>query len=396
MVRARETVTLRLERELPAVVGEAVTAIRAAIPAYRDLYGPQVADVEGIAYWSLRRLMQLWNTDIATLDERDRARFRAIGAARASDGRPLSDVLRAYRVASSMFIRHVAAAHLDDLDPADIADLSIVALEGVDAISEEIIGAYTAARERLTTDSGHARSALLDDLLVGRQSSPGALADRSRELALTLPTHPTVLVVVGADSTGAVRHEDLDDALRALGDPSTEDAQLATRRAHRSVFLLPADVDLALVDAACAQQGLRGSVVARRPIAEVSANYRLADDGLDAAPEHAFDDRAVLDEGDNQLLALLTARPFADTNAVVAAVLGPLAEPAHDHLLAGLAAFIATGTATGAAAALHVHPQTLRYRLRRARGLTGRDPRRAWHRLALDTALQLRQLQRPT
>lgn len=193
------------------------------------------------------------------------------------------------------------------------------------------------------------------------------------------PTHPTVLIVASADSTDTVRHEDLDDALGALGDRSTDDAQLATRRGHRSVFLLPADVDLALVDAVCAEQGLRGSVVAHRPIAEVSANYRLADDGLDAAPEHAFDDRAVLDEGDNQLLALLTARPFADTNAVVAAVLGPLAEPAHDHLLAGLAAFIATGTATGAAAALHVHPQTLRYRLRRARGLTGRDPRRAWH-----------------
>ncbi|WP_237669124.1 helix-turn-helix domain-containing protein [Rhodococcus sp. BS-15] len=39
-----------------------------------------------------------------------------------------------------------------------------------------------------------------------------------------------------------------------------------------------------------------------------------------------------------------------------------------------------------------MHPQTLRYRLRRAQELTGRDPRSAWHRLALDTAIQLRQL----
>ena len=397
MVRARETVALRVERELSSVVGEAVLAIRAAIPAYRDLHGPQLADVEGIAYWSLRRLMQIWNADTAELDDRDRARFLAIGVARASDGRPLSDVLRAYRVASSVFIRHIASVHLADLDPADIAELSIAALDGIDAISEEIIGAYTAARERLASDGEHARSALLDDLLAGRQNSPGALADRSRELALTLPTHPTVLVVGRADSTDTVRHEDLDNVLGALGgDRATEDAQLATRRDHRSVFLLPAAVDLAGVDAVCAERYLRGSAVARRPITEVSASYRLAADGLGAAPEHAFDDRAVLDEGDNQLLALLTARPYADTNAVVAAVLGTLTEPAHNHLLAGLSAFIATGTATEAAAALHVHPQTLRYRLRRAREVTGRDPRRAWHRLALDTALQLRQLQRPT
>lgn len=183
-----------------------------------------------------------------------------------------------------------------------------------------------------------------------------ARSPTDRELALTLPTHPTVLVVGRADSTDTVRHEDLDNVLGALGgDRATEDAQLATRRDHRSVFLLPAAVDLADVDAVCAERYLRGSAVARRPITEVSASYRLAADGLGAAPEHAFDDRAVLDEGDNQLLALLTARPYADTNAVVAAVLGTLTEPAHNHLLAGLSAFIATGTATEAAAALHVH-----------------------------------------
>ncbi|MGB3370172.1 MAG: helix-turn-helix domain-containing protein, partial [Rhodococcus sp. (in: high G+C Gram-positive bacteria)] len=90
--------------------------------------------------------------------------------------------------------------------------------------------------------------------------------------------------------------------------------------------------------------------------------------------------------------ALLTARPTADTTAVVRAVLGPLTEAANGHILDGVSAFIATGTATAAASELRIHPQTLRYRLRRARELTGRDPRHGWHRLALDTALQLRQL----
>ncbi|MEU7216841.1 helix-turn-helix domain-containing protein [Nocardia iowensis] len=51
---------------------------------------------------------------------------------------------------------------------------------------------------------------------------------------------------------------------------------------------------------------------------------------------------------------------------------GPLATPAQRHLLQGLAAYLAAASANTAAE--HLHPQTLRYRLRRAVELTGRDP----------------------
>ncbi|MGB3369763.1 MAG: hypothetical protein WBA81_04015, partial [Rhodococcus sp. (in: high G+C Gram-positive bacteria)] len=152
MASARENVVAHIEQDLTSVVATAVDAIRTSIPAYRDLHGPQLADVEAIAFWSLRRLITVWSDGSEVVDHRDQSRFRAIGAARASDGRPLTDVLRAYRVASSVFLRHVGGVYLDDLDPSDVVELSVTVLEAVDAISEEITEAYTTAREQLTSN----------------------------------------------------------------------------------------------------------------------------------------------------------------------------------------------------------------------------------------------------
>ncbi|WP_338887286.1 helix-turn-helix domain-containing protein [Rhodococcus sovatensis] len=388
MASARENVVAHIEQDLTVVVAAAVDAIRKSIPAYRDLHGAQLADVEAIAFWSLRRLITLWSDGSVVVDQRDQSRFRAIGAARASDGRPLTDVLRAYRVASSVFLRHVGEAYLDDLDPSDVVELSVTVLEAVDAISEEITEAYTTAREQLTSNRNQAQATLLDDLVVGRRTSPGALADRSRELGIELPAHPHLLVAQTIDSP--ITDKTVDALLTTLG--TTQRTHLCTRRDRRAILLLPNTVTLRSVDDACRTLLLHGCLVERRPLGEVSASYRVASEALDTAPAHAFQERSVLDEGDAQLLALLTARPTADTTAVVRAVLGPLTEAANGHILDGVAAFISAGTATAAASALRLHPQTLRYRLRRARELTGRDPRHAWHRLALDTALQLRQL----
>ena len=393
----RVRVVQRLERELPPIVESVIGSLRLAVPAYRDLQGPQLADVEAIAYWSLRTLLGLWSTSAVGVAEHDRSRFRAVGAARAADGRPLADVLRAYRVVAAEFIKHVADNHLEQLDPVDVAELGIVVLTGVDWISEEIIDGHTAARERLVSSVDQSRAALLDDVIVGRQSSPGAVADRARQLGVELPDNPHLLVVAAGDSTAATIAErfiaDMSGDTIGSGDVASVD-HLVSRRSDRVTALLPQRLSPADLDSTCRSLGSRGCVITG-PLADVGTAYRLATDALDTAPDHAFDGRWVLDRGDAALLALLTARPWADTASVMSAVLGPLTDRAHEHILEGLAAFIVTGTATEAASRLRLHPQTLRYRLRRARELTGRDPRSAWHRLALDTAIALRQLHRP-
>lgn len=365
----------------PEVQARMLAAVRDSVPAYRSLSSDQAGDVSAIASWALTRIVDGWLTG-AALDERDLARFRGIGATRAEDGRPLPAVLRAYRVATVAAIDAVVDLGGSALDRDDVLALTRVVLTAIDQLSEEIIAGWTAARDRLTDDRDRSLSGLLDDLVIGRQSSPGAFAARSRELGLALPERAVLAVLEATDPTTHISAA----ALVALPpDLAPPERHLAAVRGGRAVLLLPADVGPLLTGVVQAR-AWRGCAVPATGSSAVAAAHRLAADALDTAPPHAFTDRPVLDEGDAQLLALLAARSGADPSRVADTVLGPLVEAANRHLLDGLSAYLVTGNATDAARALHIHPQTLRYRLRRARYLTGRDPQLPWHRLALDVA----------
>jgi hypothetical protein len=373
-----------------------IDAITAELPAYRLLAPPQLAEVRAIASWALRRIIGLW-ADGGSLGEADLARFRGIGAARALDGRPLPVVLRAYRVAATRAIDLVIAEGDGRLDIADVLALTRLWLVSVDTLSEAVYAGYTAATERLVGDRERALRDLLDDLLAGRQTSPAALGDRCRELGVTLPARPCLLLA--GPATGEVPPGADAALVTALGPAVGGHAVLSGVRGGRAVAVLPAGVLLSAgvlppggsagIAGALADRGWRGCAVGGVPLGDVTRAYRLAADALDLAPAHAFEGRALLTGGDAQVIALLAARPTARPADVVAEVLGGLVDPGAGHLLAGLAAFLATGSATAAAASLHLHPQTLRYRLRRVTALTGRDPRRPWDRLVLDVARTL-------
>jgi len=387
---------LAVQRELTADLSEAgetlIDAVRAQIPAYKALEPGQLIEARAIASWALSRAVELWVHDGA-LDAQDLARFRSIGAARAADGRPLPAVLRAYRVTASLASDLVVQRGRGRLDVEDVLALTRVWLASIDALSEALFTGYTLAAERLVGDRERALRDLFDDLLVGRQASPGALSDRCRQLQVSLPAIPWLLVVEPIDPALAVTENAAADLVAQLGiahSPAGTDSRhhLSLARGRRAVLLLPPGVRADL-DAAVSARGWRGCLINEAPIAEASGAYRLAVYALDTAPRHAYDHGGLLTDGDAHVLALLSARPTARPPDVVRTVLGPLADPRHVHLLDGLGAFLATGSATAAADLLRVHPQTLRYRLRRVRELTGRDPRLPWQRLVLDIARQL-------
>ena len=117
---------------------------------------------------------------------------------------------------------------------------------------------------------------------------------------------------------------------------------------------------------------------------DVPRAHRLAELAATTAPDRAFAHREVLDEADAQVVALLAAHRDADPARLTDLALGAVAD--QPHLLEGLDAFLATGSATAAGELLGVHPQTMRHRLRRLVLLTGRDPRRPWDRFLLEVA----------
>lgn len=382
----RQRAVGEISARLPDLTRSTIAVVQETIPAYRDLSADQLRDVSAIASWVLLRVPQLW-AEQTEFDDHDLARFRAIGAARAEDGRPITAVLRAYRVAAIRATSELTDLGRRYLDFDDIAALPQTLLTALDELSEALNSGYTAARNRLTGDRDRALRELLDDLIIGRQSSPETLADRSNELGVSLPAHPVLLVAEPADPARSAGINTLAQLRDALIVPETAD-HLATLRGSRAVLLLPQPA-LPQIEVVLAGRAWRGCVIVRKQLNDVAAAYRLAADALDSAPAHAFRARPLLDDADAQVLALLRARPSADPTAVAGAVLGPLIEPAHQHLLDGLAGFLSSGSATGAAQQLHLHPQTLRYRLSRVRALTSRDPHDPWHRFTLDIAVQL-------
>ncbi|MEX2971793.1 helix-turn-helix domain-containing protein [Streptomyces sp. C184] len=382
-MKERERIRQQLTAS-PRVAASIVTAVRAQVPAYAALDDGRLHEVRAIAAWALERMLQLWATDGA-LTPADLRRFRGIAAARAADGRPVQAVLRAYRVAATVLTDEVAAC-TPAPDAPDAFALVRMALTTLDTLAEEMATAYTATSEDLAADRDRALRLLLDDLIAGRHASVGALTARAARLGSRLPDPYCLLVAEPVEADGpAVTQEAALGLLAALDGDGHTATSLATVRGSRLVLLLPAAAGGAAAEA-LGERGLRGCAISGESRDRIAAAYRLAADALDTAPAHAHHPARVLTDGDAQVLALLGGRPAAAPEQISRLILGPLVQPGRGHLREALTSYLDAGSANAAARNLGLHPQSLRYRLRRIAELTLRDPRDPWQRLTLDIA----------
>jgi hypothetical protein len=371
--------------ELGSQVDERViAAVLREIPAYTTISPAQLAEIRAIAAWAIRRLTEIWVENTA-LTAADLQRFRGIGVARATDGRPLFAVLRAYRVAAVEINDLVIALAPDELALSDVVALNRTMLTGVDQLSESLFAGYNSATEQLKSNRAQMLAGLTNDLLTGRQTSTAVLADRAAQLGITVPASIT-LVVVAPDTAGTVLSEgDVADLASSI---STADSSrpldvLHTRRGHQGVLLAATVPDLA---PELTFRKWRACITREVTPAAIPSDFRLAAAALEHAPEEAFADSPVLDRGDAMLVALLRGQPPVDPAELAAEALGPVAEAKNAHLLEGLKGYLRWGSSTEAAEKLGLHPQTMRHRLRRITELSGRDVRLSWDRLMLDVA----------
>lgn len=365
-----------------AEIAETVVAtITERIPSYAALSRGQLDEVRAIASWGTGRVLDLWVAG-GELSPDDLRRFRGIGAARALDGRPLPAVLRAYRLAGQEVTSRVEQLGRDRLAIADMMDLARLWMACIDALSEAIYEGYATATERVSGDRAHALGDLVDDLLVGRQVTRTGLADRARELGLTLADRLTMVLLCPADPHTEVTPEALDGYLRAR-----PDAPVPLRvRDGLGIALLATGRELDT--AGLVQRRWRGCRLANLTVTQLPSRFRLGANLLRHAPARAFrPDRHLLAEADAHVVGLLTRHADADPQRLAALVLAGVRAGGLSHLTEGLDAYLATGSASSAAELLGVHAQTMRYRLRRLHELTGRDARDAWDRFVLEAAL---------
>jgi len=297
---------------------------------------------------------------------------RATGRRRAEQGVPLPVILHAYRVAG----KFIWAAILAEAAGDEVATTALLHAGSelwliIDDHSGAVTDAYRdAVAERAHSDS-QTRNAMLDVLLRGDVGDGSRLWESATTLRLP---HQGTFVVVAAQPLrpGVESILRAEDALRIKG---VQSAWRVEVDAHIGVVVLTARVG---IDKLCALLG----ELASTPVG-MSAPYSSLDQ-TPAALRQARLASATATPRSRDLVryeqvpiaVLLASAPEAAT-MLARVILGPvLALPAIecDLLLSTLRAWFAEQGATSIAAAkLHVHRNTVRYRLKRLEDLTGRD-----------------------
>ena len=297
---------------------------------------------------------------------------RSTGRRRAEQGVPLPAILHAYRI-GGRFVWDTLVAHVEDNDDAREAlfrtagDVWTI----IDDYSEALIEAY---RETIAEQAGHnlqVRNAVLSGLLdgtLGGGSQPWESASM-----LNLP-HRGTFVVVAAETprAGDEALPGAESVLRRYGVASTW--RLETER-QVGVISLTGPHELATVCRHVAPLA-RGRVGMSEPYPNLDQSAAALRQAWVACAAATPGTCELVRYGEQPIAVLLASVPELCRN-IAHAVLGPvlaLPEADRDALLDTMRAwFAADGSASGAAARLHMHRNTVHYRLRRVESLTGRS-----------------------
>ncbi|MBC2906924.1 helix-turn-helix domain-containing protein [Streptomyces cupreus] len=363
-----------LHARLPELGERMAQRIRSEVDAYQD--------ESLIPFDSLRRSCTA-NADLllnqfGRADAQAPSPARETGRLRAEQGVPLADTLHAYRIGFEQLWTEVLAEARTHPEVTDAQLVSrsaeIWALFG--HYAEAVAAAYRETTAELTSRRQARRSALVEALFTG------VIADRTlweaaRELGLP-DRGPYVVAAASADAPGeeplagtdaALRQAQIPFAWRLLPDQQIGLAALPTATAESAC--------LRILRGAGARVGVSPCFHSLRDTPQALRFARLALAGLQGTGP------GVARFDDNPLAMVVAAAP-AEAAHLVEVVLRPVLDlPAAERarLLQTLEHwYAAAGSATDAARSLFVHPNTVRYRLRRVEELTARslsDPRAA-------------------
>jgi hypothetical protein len=288
---------------------------------------------------------------------------RKTGLAQARQGIPLPSVLRAFRI-GGIFVYEglLELAGPGFINPARTVEINAGVWRTIDLYSDALTTAYNEVAAELSYE----KLALLDGLLQGRFSSQADLERAAKEL--DLPTSGTFVAVV----TESVK-------------PDEQTGVEALLRARRwsSAWRPGAEVGLVAIDRVEDLRRLRDmlgtlplAVGMSRPfngfleLPDAVHRARIARRSLSSGAA------GVAVFGDSPVTTLVASAPAMARDVVRSVLTGVLVLPPAERqvLLDTLVAWFAGhGSAKEAADRLIVHPNTVRYRLRRVQELTKRN-----------------------
>ncbi|MEU7002293.1 helix-turn-helix domain-containing protein [Nonomuraea sp. NPDC046570] len=348
----------RRSRELTRAV---VARCESEVPFYREL-PREVLDEEvsrsvtAVLGLMLRTLREGEALGPGTLTE-----LIAWSARRAEERVPLEAVLTAYLIGAEVWWGALAEA----ATPGELAGAGMDLLGCLRSALPAVAIAHLQAQEDIRSEEGKVRRALVSALLSGQPYE--ALAEAAR---VTIAASYEVLEIRFTSARPADRRTVR--FVQSALDASTGTPVLAVLDHTGGVALLPGAPDLRALVGRVAEAGGRPVVVAAALAAEPGLIPEAAEEaGRVMEIVRRLGRPPGLYRFDDVLLEYQLARPGGGLTRL-AAKLDPL--DGHPHLVSTLRAFVNRGhNRSQAARDLHIHRNTLDYRLHRVTALTGLD-----------------------
>lgn len=381
LVSHRARILDHLGQTVDGMAAETTSAILAEVQGFRPVHDDALGrELESLARQGIGLLVAvLRRSEPASAEELDFVRQRAVWRARQLV--PLSAQLHAYLIANRVVGRAIAREAVGEEACRTALDLTSRMFEHTLRTTTVMADAYLETVQGDLADLERQRRELLDALLSGS----GAVSDLARRAAvLGLDPGRTHIAVVAASSAASA--DGATGPWRRLADAISRAASTPDRQPFVAIgggevvaILRHARAE-AVVDvlerAAAALRDSRGEVVsagigpAFSDLVELRTSYDEARRALrHATPAHAF----VVGPDEVRLFDELTA---SAGGAVAGLIPASMRSALEDPILrVSLEAFGAANlNVADAAQALSIHPNTLRYRLRRIADRTGRDP----------------------
>jgi hypothetical protein len=376
-----------LRPALEPTVNEVIDAIRAAVPVYAQPLEGAFGDGfrTAVAYALSQFLDKVEGSAPAPPGGRDF--YFDLGRNEAREGRTLEALLAAYRVGARVAWRGAVEAAREAGYGADTLSVLAEAIFAyIDELSARSAQGFAFEQSVAAGEAASRRRTLVHLLIQTPPAERAAVEAAARDAGWRLPT-----------SLAAVVWQDDPDGRAAVRLPLGSVS--ATLEADTHCALVPdADAPGRRADVARALGSRRAAVgpVVPWPEASRSADRALATLGLARVGLLPADRLAVADEqlpdlivhGDERLLEELAERVLAPLDGRTA--------KARARLLETLRAWLDhQGRVPDVAAALHVHPQTVRYRVAQLRDLFGEALEDPAARFELSLAVRARPLARP-
>jgi hypothetical protein len=359
-----------LRATLPALADEIIAAIAAEVPDYaRAMEGRFARGVRYGVEVALSRFVGVLAGDPPEHGPRDT--YVQLGAGEYRSGRSLNALLAAYRVGARLAWRRVVEAGTEEGFPPDqLYDLGEAIFAYIDEISAESVTGFAEAQSEAAGESQRRRRELLRLLT----QEPPAAEENVRLAAESAGwTLPRALAAVVAGESSAEDNDAIAARLARRIGPGALGAAVGTL----GVVLLPDPEGpgrrRALEAALGSDRAALGPSVpwpeCATSLRRAGAAYRLSVQGRLSQTGQSL---IVADEHLPALLLAAEPALAADLARTRLAPLEGLAAGPRGRLVATLRAWLdRPGQVQAVAAALDVHPQTVRYRLKQLRELFG-------------------------